>query len=37
MTAFRNKKNNSTKEPINNYHTKLSTYNTTKYLFSITK
>ena len=34
MTALRNKKEKDTKEQINNYHIKLSTYNTNQYLFS---
>lgn len=37
MTTINNKKDKNTKEQINNYHNRLSTYNTSSYLFSITK
>lgn len=37
MKALKNRKDKTTKESINNYHTRLMTYNTKTYLFSITK
>ncbi len=37
MSILRNRKTKTTKEQINTYHNKLSSYNTNSYLFNIAK
>lgn len=37
MSILKNKKTNTRKEQINNYHNKLLSYNTNSYLFNIAR
>ncbi len=37
MKAIKNRKDKRTRDKINNYHTRLMTYNTNQYLFSVAK